>query len=289
MWSALALGGCGDAVVPVGDDEFGEEDGASSSTGDGPGSTTETGSTTEAESTESESTGAESTESESTGAESELTESESTTDSRGGDGPCESTHDHSFEGSVVADDCQDFVFSGRVTGNPEPGVWELDTCPCEQECLVPDPQTFVIELWNEDWQPELPACLSIHIGRKLIEPPPIPTMCVIEDVDIYDDQGELVITSHRNYPFWWQAFVGAGYEVTRQTLGEGAACEWWAASELTFDAANDSVTLGEGEIGVLSIDGVDYQVHVPMAHYSPPSEVNSDGEFDRESWMLVRQ
>lgn len=290
--TALATLACSDtAVVETDTDATSADDASSDGTESESGTdeieTDESG-TDESGTDESETDESETSE---TG-ETEEDEEESDSTETGGEG-CnlgEAVHDHAFAGSLVPDACEDYVFSGRVTGNPRAGVWSLEPCPCDATC-PPDPHEFQIQLSTPQWQPTLPACVEIEIEAGMTGPP-VPAECVIAGVKIRDEDGDRVYEAHWRYPSWIGSFEGEGYAVESQPSALPPCAgtftdEYW--TELSFVADGQALELRQGDVGTLTLDGVEYEVRVPLAYFVPPSRIDADGEFERLSWMLVRE
>jgi len=89
-------------------------------------------------------------------------------------------------------DCQDFVFTGETFEQISPGIWALDSCPCNADCEEADPHTFALIFYGEGAPefPTMPACPQIQLNRD--------QNCDIESVVVRD-------LADGNSPVWWAA------------------------------------------------------------------------------------
>ncbi|NVB41398.1 hypothetical protein G6O69_26405 [Pseudenhygromyxa sp. WMMC2535] len=227
VWGVLitaAAGGCSDDIV-VAEDSVGDP------------------------STESESESGTQTETGSEGDTDTDTDTSSETGSQSCDAPAEEL-DFALVGALSpAEGCDDFSFTGQfIQGGA--GLYYLDACPCDKQCLIPDPYTLTIELPDAAPYPQIPDCPQIHFRRD-------PDSCAPASLVIADlDDGER--------PLWLAAREDqAPEDMPALTVApvDPTACPDKQQFALEFSADADSTVVSQGEAGSLSIEGETWSMY----------------------------
>ncbi len=186
-----------------------------------------------------------------------------------GDGVCEFVGTESiaaalFDADEPDNSCGKVTFMGRFDAGGD-GDWKLDTCSCGSQCLVPDPWTFTLD-GPADWMPEMPMC-----PRIVLETVPSfdPELCLLKGVAIWDLDEPMappVYIAGGMPPQLPEVF---GVEVA-SVLDEVCPCDGCCGDDeqhhLEFEAGDELLSLAEGEVGAMTIEGEAYDVANFQSH-----------------------
>jgi|GEM_PF-4472221 len=254
----LTVSACSDDVTMA--DEIGDSD-------DDP---SESGPDTESESdTESDSNTESDTESDSnTETESETeSESESNTESESDTGmTCgPATEDVSFAltgADAPPDSCSDFAFTGSVVGPGQAGIINLDSCPCNVLCVVPDPYLLTYEVPDLALAPDMPTCPMIQVRRD-------PETCEPVSIVIKD-------LTDASRPVWVASLEATGVldlgELDVEAI-DSIPCPDGDQWGIEFGWADNSVVVAQGESGNLPTDDGDWSLHNFASTDTPEGEL----------------
>ncbi|MCB9567268.1 MAG: hypothetical protein H6710_08680 [Myxococcales bacterium] len=243
--------------------------GASTSTGTSDGSSGGGTSGSASTSSSSSSGGSSSSSSSgSSGSESTSSASDGTTSSggdttSGGGMACAFEPTESFDASLVDLDkgmgCGILTFDGTVGVNMG-GVWELDNCPCGNQCFVPDPWELTIDA-PADLLPKLDVCAKIVLESK---PGPVPNTCELVSITIWDTmKGGAPVYAGGGAPGYAVDNLAVAGTKIDTCVCEGC-CDDGEIHELTFTVDGQESALAEASEGVLG----GYGIHNLASHIS---------------------
>jgi hypothetical protein len=168
------------------------------------------------------------------------------------------------------DPCVPLEFTGTRMGDEKGPVWQLDGCPCGDNCLVPDPWSFTAQ-GPAEWFPLLPACPRIVVDRI----PGFGGMCQFVAVSVWDLEAP-------GQPAVYHA--GRGFTPTGAAAGEltitphslqtcdcEGCCQPAELWDLQLTLGGADITLGEGESGALGQrDAINFESHHSGLCDAPP-------------------
>ncbi len=196
-----------------------------------------------------------------------------------GDGVCEFVGTESLDAALFDADepdnsCGKVTFMGRFDAGGD-GTWNLDTCACGNQCLVPDPWTFTLD-GPADWMPEMPACPRIVLDTVATFDP---EFCLLKGVAIWDLDKPMappVYIAGGMPPQLPEVF---GVEVS-SVLDEVCPCDGCCGDDeqhhLEFEAGDEQLSLAEGEVGAMTIEGAGYDVANFQSHAIGLCDANAE-------------
>ena len=265
----------GDTPASPTGDSTGEPTTAATDSGDATtADPTATSGTTGTTGTDSSTTG---TDSSTTGTDSSTTSTDSST------GDSSSTGDTGMSGICGADGpevdallvhdgedpgCGPLEFTG-TNSLLEPGPsYALDSCPCDANCLIPDPWTFTMTA-PADWLPGiLPACPRIVVERAKSK-----QGCQLVGVAVWDTSeppGSPAVY-HAGHQLGPIAAVLGQFDTASAVVEECECencCNVPARYDLTFTALQSELTLAEGASGLLGDLNLGYEITNFQSHLS---------------------
>ncbi|PRP92146.1 hypothetical protein ENSA5_50930 [Enhygromyxa salina] len=139
---------------------------------------------------------------------------------------------------ALPNSCNSHTFTGRLQ-NGGGAVWALDACPCDAQCLIPDPYTLTINLPDMDLLPATIMCPKIEMIKN--------EDCEVESIVIRDlDNNELAT---------WVGSHAPSAPLTMPELSvapvNGTMCLDHDQYALAFTLDNSDLTLSQGDAGVL--------------------------------------
>lgn len=183
----------------------------------------------------------------------------------GSDGPViESTLMH---GDMVPD-CGPIEFVGQNQANSPGPVYELDGCPCDADCLLPDPWTFTLDA-PKGWDPGfLPKCPHIIVERQKSK-----KGCELVGLAIWDTQepeGAAAVYHAGSLLGPIPAVVGQ-FGLEQITVSEcdcDNCCGIPTLLDISFSAFKTDAVISEGQTGMLGDASLGYEVKNFQSHLS---------------------
>jgi hypothetical protein len=163
-------------------------------------------------------------------------------------------------GREPSPDCAPLEFTGTRTSGPKGPAWELDGCPCGDNCLVPEPWTFKVEA-PAAWLPVMPACPRIVVDRVSDF-----GGCRFAAVSIWDLEAPgAPAVYHAGHGVAPTAAAAAELSITPITVATcecPGCCDSAELWDLQFDFAGQQLSLAEGEGAAIGAHNlINFQSH----------------------------
>jgi hypothetical protein len=168
--------------------------------------------------------------------------------------------------------CGTLEFDGRRAGPGLGPVYQLDGCPCDSECLIPEPWQFTVDVPQGHLPKDMPECPRIVVQRQMSK-----MGCELVGAAIWD-----LGAADPEVPRWVAGSllgpldaVKPGIDVAQTTVEEcdcGNCCGVPERYDLEFSVGDAQLVLGEDSAGKLGgYDVRNFQSHLTGVCDQSPS------------------